>query len=63
MLKEHCIPQERQKASDLRQNNPDLLFIHAALRSVPYERHVKLFAYPISTPTFWFLLNVQKNSA
>ncbi|RCN25744.1 hypothetical protein ANCCAN_28541 [Ancylostoma caninum] len=63
MLKEHGTPQEKQKAFELSENNPDLLLIHAALFAASYERHVKLFAYPSSTPTYWFLLNIQKNAA
>ncbi|ETN75169.1 hypothetical protein NECAME_00580 [Necator americanus] len=62
MLKEHRTPQERQEAFELSQNNPDLLFIHAALYPAIYERDVKLFAYPFNSPTFWFLLNIQKNT-
>ncbi|EYC23548.1 hypothetical protein Y032_0015g2715 [Ancylostoma ceylanicum] len=63
MLKEHSTPQEKQKAFEMSQNTPDLLLIHAALFPAPYERQVKLFAYPFSTPTYWFLLNIQKNTA
>ncbi|KHJ87690.1 hypothetical protein OESDEN_12531 [Oesophagostomum dentatum] len=62
MLKEHQTLEERQEAFELSQNNPDLLFIHAALCSSVNGQHVKLFAYPFNSPVYWFLLNVQKNA-
>ncbi|VDK84938.1 unnamed protein product [Cylicostephanus goldi] len=62
MLKETLTTKEREEAFELTQNNPDLLFIHAALCSAACGLQSQLFAYPFNLPKYWFLLHTERSA-